>query len=255
MRSNEAMKSGRLAGAVTGLMMAFMKRKPKSPTRTGDALVKCVKGIAIAAVFIVVLVGLVRPAQAVLTLELQSGATTVSITDNLPGDLAPQPGVILFFGSVGVFTLNVTIGITDVGSATPNLIMDLTSVNQSSGPGTLTTTLQDTALLFPTGPTTFVSNITGTPVNSSLSYFLTIDGNPVLSGGPLTGSFADPQTATVNVGSPYTMTLQTEITANGASTTDYGWKVRVPEPSTVLLFGSGLLVVGLLARWRTRHTN
>ena len=38
--------AGLLAWAVTGLMTAFLERKPKSLIRTGDALVKYVKGIA-----------------------------------------------------------------------------------------------------------------------------------------------------------------------------------------------------------------
>src|ERR687887_479 len=143
--------------------------------------------IAAALIVIAVIIGLVQPAHAVLTLTLENGGSTVSITDGGSGDLASQAGLIIFLGSVGVFTTNVTTGISDIGSATPSLIMDLNTVNLSSAAGTLNITFQDTGLLFPNGEITFVSGIGGATLQSSLSYQLSIDGTPILSGGPLSG--------------------------------------------------------------------
>jgi hypothetical protein len=210
--------------------------------------------IAAALIVVAVIIGLVQPAHAVLTLTLESGGSTVSITDGGAGDLAfSQAGIIMYFGSVGVFTFNITTGISDIGSATPNLVMDLNTLNQSSDAGTLNITFQDTGLLFPTGEITFVSGIGGATLQSSLSYQLSIDGTEILSGGPLSGAFSETQTATLTAGSPYTMTLQTIIAATGPSNTSYNWQAQVPEPPTLLLFGAGLIGVAVWGRRRLKR--
>ena len=209
--------------------------------------------IAAALIVIAVIIGLVQPAHAVLTLTLENGGSTVSITDGGSGDLASQAGLIIFLGSVGVFTTNVTTGISDIGSATPNLIMDLNTVNLSSAAGTLNITFQDTGLLFPTGQITFVSGIGGATLQSSLSYQLSIDGTEIFSGGPFTGAFSETQTATVSPGNPYTMTLQTIIAATGPSNTSYNWQAQVPEPPTLLLFGAGLIGIAVWGRRRLKR--
>src|SRR5262245_9232935 len=75
--------------------------------------------------------GRVAPADAVPQLRLSDGVTTVNATGS--------GGVVTFSGSVGVFTVNVTTGISH------NIVsLDLNSIDFSTGPGHLTIQLTDT---------------------------------------------------------------------------------------------------------------
>src|SRR5215831_7491863 len=70
-------------------------------------------------------IGMLSPAYAVPQLRLSDGTTTVTATGS--------GGVVTFSGSIGVFTLNVTTGISDGVRS-----MDLNSIDVSAGAGQLT---------------------------------------------------------------------------------------------------------------------
>ena len=91
--------------------------------------------------------GAVPAAYAVPVLSLSDGIhPTVTITDEGLGDLASDPGAILFYGSLGNFGINITAGTTKpaIGSA-DEPILDISSLNIASfGAGTLTITFSET---------------------------------------------------------------------------------------------------------------
>ena len=60
----------------------------------------------------VVLGGVSLPSRAVPVLELFDGTTNKIVTDNGVGDLDPTNGSVSVFGSIGVWSYNVTTGIT-----------------------------------------------------------------------------------------------------------------------------------------------
>ena len=82
-------------------------------------------------------------AAAMLRLTDVGTATSVTITDNLAGDSNGAFGAITWIGSLGVWTVNVSTGITKpIFVKDPH--MDLNSVNTSTGAGTLIIEFTDT---------------------------------------------------------------------------------------------------------------
>ena len=78
---------------------------------------------------------------AVPTLTLFDGTTTITITDGSGLDANAAVGAVTFSGRIGVWDVNVSTGITKpvIGSSTVPM-MDLNSVDHSTGAGTLTIT-------------------------------------------------------------------------------------------------------------------
>src|SRR5262249_13131501 len=82
-------------------------------------------------------------ARADMFLQLSDGTTTITILDNGKNDGSPTAGVIVFNGTIGNFTVNVSVGTSTRGSGLGQI--DLNSINVlNSGSGTLTITLADT---------------------------------------------------------------------------------------------------------------
>ncbi len=236
MRRNEAMKSGRLAAAVTGFLMAMT----------------------------VGLCATVENAYAVPTLQLSDGVTTKTVSDEGLGDgLSGTAGAVMFSGSVGNFIVNVTTGLSKplLGSATyPSL--DLSSVNVSSiGGGTLTIMLTDTDFLSST-PFLIRSEIGGV-ASGNISYKSYFDASNAAFGtanllgnlGSYSGAFSGSSLDNMTAIGPYSLTLAATVTHPGGGSwpqaTSFNATLRVPEPGTVTLLGVGLLIVGLYS-WRKR---
>jgi hypothetical protein len=159
-------------------------------------------------------------ARATLTLKLDDGlGHIVTVADNGSGDSDSTPGSIAYAGAVGNWT--VVAGGTSkpvTGSATaPEL--DLTTLNISSGAGTMEIQLSDTGFTT-ASPVTFLATIGGT-TSGSVGFNTWADkGNALFtettgltSQGPFSGSsFSGNQSAVVNPkGSPYSLTLDTII--------------------------------------------
>jgi hypothetical protein len=102
------------------------------------------------------------PAQAALILRLTSGADSVTVTDGDANDACPLLGCVTYIGDVGVFTVNVSTGLSDPLLGGDSFAqMDLNSVNLSTSTGTLLIEFTDTDFAA-TGSGTLVGDVGGT---------------------------------------------------------------------------------------------
>lgn len=198
-----------------------------------------------------------------LQIKLTDGTNTVIVADGDAADLWGTPtipdGVVVWTGTVGVFMINVTTGTSKpaIGSAAvPKL--DLNSINVSAqAGGTLNVAVTDTGYgPMATGLTGFDVQIGGTTEGSVLVDFY-LDNTDAAFGtgtllaqlGPFSGAFSGSASAGGPSINPFSLTIDTTITHTGAQTTSFDAFIRpIPEPGTILLFGIGLLGLGIISR-------
>jgi hypothetical protein len=211
----------------------------------------------------------------------------VVITDNHAGDSNPLAGAITYFGSIGGFLLNVTTGISQpiIGGVNNYAELDLNSVNvQVGGAGTIQIMLEDSGytspdelnlaqgsvggvLIAPAGSTATFKHWVNT--DDSVPDFGADASAPILlpalgalpagtiaifdgtgfEYGP--GAYSGSYKELFENSGPFSLFSSATINFTGAGTVSFDSNTSVnpvPEPVSLLLFGSGLMGLGVLRR-------
>ncbi len=175
-------------------------------------------------------------ANAVGSLTLFDGFTTISVLDNSGLDGSPVPGVIVYNGVIGIWDINVSTGLTKpiIGSPSDPQ-MDLNSVDHSTGPGFLKITFVDDGFIATAG--TVTAAIGGTQANGTTQFSVYQNLNQLTDSGTLTTTpFTSTVSGPLTAAAPYSLTEEVIINHTAAGTTSWDASLSVtlvPEGETV----------------------
>ncbi len=193
---------------------------------------------------------LVQSVNAIPTLTLSDGVTTIVVTDGSAMDTSTLAGAVVFTGSLGNFSFTASAGLTkpQAGSASAPSI-DLSSIAQATGAGTLTVTFSETG--FTAFPGILTGDIGGTiATGGSLTNIVMQNALNLVTNGPFgPGAFSGSGSAALIDGAPYSLTQSAILTFGaGGGMTSFdaaGTVVGVPDGGmTLTMLGIGLVAVG-----------
>ena len=182
------------------------------------------------------------------TAEFCNGGTTITVNDNLAGDLDPTVGIIAWSGSFAGFSTSIdaAFGVPNVGTNS-NPELDLLFSALGAGDGYIYAQQGDFNV---PNPPSFNLNYGGTSTGSVwVQGIVGLFGDPWTTVGPFSGPFSG-SLALSNDSVPYFQAIGVHI-VQGAGGITTGDLHLVPEPITLSLLGLGL--AGVAARRRRQN--
>ena len=184
---------------------------------------------------------------AVMALAIALSAMTVSASDSGVTLSAPTTGTITFSGDSASLTMTIAGPLNGVALSGTGAFAGATSFTVSGSPLAFTGVSGSPGDFTSSGTLSFMLNggtlLTGTLSNITLTT-LSHEPNMVILSGSLSGG--GQVTLIVDVDTPLSGLMGTEL---GALSAGEAFNTVTPEPGTMLLFGSGLLLVaGVLRR-------
>lgn len=209
---------------------------------------------------------LTMSAQAYATPTLQFTVDGTLVATCADGDAcdksgSPNDGVVVFIGSLGIYSVNVVTGTTKptlpvFGSSSE---LDLANFDISAQTGGTHTLLIEFSEVGYTSLLPFTLNGGGTTTGgqtvAASAYYSTANtlfdqATPICGIGPMgPGAFAGSCSGAVPLSGPYSLTQRVTFTTStaGAFSGDFHLS-QIPEPTSLLLFGGASLLLGLRNR-------